>query len=147
MQDNSRSRERGRDLVCSTCNLADNPLADRPMSHLSIQFSTGRGGAGNIHRSQSRDAAMTAEQFAQIKRGREPAPSPTTHIGRGGAGNFLDPAHPRESCEYPASLSALPSFYTPSSSSGVCRQRVGAHCLSDASAEAFNHICTSPSLA
>ena len=103
------ARERTRTGMCHS-QTSNRRFADRLMSHLSTQFSTGRGGAGNIHRSQSRDAAMTAEQFAQVRRGREPVPSPTTNIGRGGAGNFIDPAHPRESCKHSASVSALSSF-------------------------------------
>ncbi|KAL5524906.1 hypothetical protein ACEPAF_8775 [Sanghuangporus sanghuang] len=58
-------------------------------------FSTGRGGAGNIHRSHSRDAGTPT---SPPPAGREASPTrePITHLGRGGLGNFRDPSRPRE---------------------------------------------------
>ncbi|KAL5478663.1 hypothetical protein ACEPAI_1940 [Sanghuangporus weigelae] len=58
-------------------------------------FSTGRGGAGNIHRSHSRDADTPT---SPPPAGREASPirEPITHVGRGGLGNFRDPSRPRE---------------------------------------------------
>ncbi|KDQ49666.1 hypothetical protein JAAARDRAFT_143114 [Jaapia argillacea MUCL 33604] len=57
--------------------------------------SSGRGGAGNIRRSESQDPSTIAPE--ELPRGREPAPafSPTAKIvsvGRGGAGNFRSPS-------------------------------------------------------
>lgn len=83
MTDNtSRSRSRGREL-----------------------FSTGRGGAGNIHGSPSRgaDGSQTRGGYnyeaSPAPRGREPAPGVEhiTHVGRGGAGNIREASRPRES--------------------------------------------------
>ncbi|KAI5117022.1 hypothetical protein M0805_000006 [Coniferiporia weirii] len=58
-------------------------------------FSTGRGGAGNIHRSLSRDAPPVPAVPAP--RGREPAVgTDVTHVGRGGVGNVRSPSRPRD---------------------------------------------------
>lgn len=66
-------------------------------------FSSGRGGAGNIHRSQSRDQAFTSAG-AEVPRGREAAaqhPADITHTGRGGLGNIArSPSRPRGVGEY-----------------------------------------------
>ncbi|KAL5510998.1 hypothetical protein ACEPAG_3717 [Sanghuangporus baumii] len=58
-------------------------------------FSTGRGGAGNIHRSHSRDVDTPT---SPPPAGREASPirEPITHVGRGGLGNFRDLSRPRE---------------------------------------------------
>lgn len=83
MTDNtSRSRSRGRE-----------------------HFSTGRGGAGNIHSSPPRgvNGSQTRAGYnyeaSPAPRGREPIPGGenVTHVGRGGAGNIRGASRPRES--------------------------------------------------
>jgi len=76
----TRSRSRGRDL-----------------------YSTGRGGAGNIHRSESRGgsprSSVVDQDAGSPNRGREPPVhvDHVTHTGRGGAGNVRSPSRePRD---------------------------------------------------
>ncbi|KAH8115044.1 hypothetical protein DFH11DRAFT_1726493 [Phellopilus nigrolimitatus] len=79
-----RARSRGRELV-----------------------STGRGGAGNIHRSLSRDELNNTDGGAAVPapRGREPnVGGDVTHVGRGGAGNVRSPSGARDSGELVVSL-------------------------------------------
>lgn len=52
-------------------------------------FASGRGGAGNLHRSKERAMFSFDEELAQQQRLQSHA-APVYHIGRGGAGNFVD---------------------------------------------------------
>lgn len=66
-----------------------------------LQYSTGRGGAGNI-RSPSIGGARAEEDVGSPARGREPVSQAdrVTHVGRGGAGNIRSPSRePRDACE------------------------------------------------
>lgn len=66
-----------------------------------LQYSTGRGGAGNI-RSPSIGGARAEEDVGSPARGREPVSQVdrVTHVGRGGAGNIRSPSRePRDACE------------------------------------------------
>lgn len=70
------------------------PTATGPASRLPLTpppsnafFTSGRGGAGNVHREKERAMFSFDEELAQQERMREHA-APVYHIGRGGAGNF-----------------------------------------------------------
>lgn len=58
-------------------------------------FTSGRGGAGNVHRSKERAMFSFDEELAQQQRLQEHA-APVYHIGRGGAGNWVDEKAPRK---------------------------------------------------
>ena len=73
------------------------------------QYSTGRGGAGNIHRSVSGTRQGITDDIGTPARGREPPAGATTtgtgdritHVGRGGAGNVRSPSRePRDASEF-----------------------------------------------
>ncbi|KAF2260521.1 hypothetical protein CC78DRAFT_26040 [Lojkania enalia] len=81
--------------------VTDGPNATGPASRVKLTpppsngyFTTGRGGAGNVHREKERAMFSFDEELAQQERLREHA-APVYHIGRGGAGNLIDEAHPR----------------------------------------------------
>jgi hypothetical protein len=81
--------------------LTDGPNATGPASRIKLSsppadslFTSGRGGAGNIHREKERAMFSFDEELAQQERLREHA-APVYHIGRGGAGNYIDEMHPR----------------------------------------------------
>jgi hypothetical protein len=70
------------------------PTASGPASRIQLTpppsnalFTSGRGGAGNVHREKERAMFSFDEELAQQERLREHA-APVYHIGRGGAGNF-----------------------------------------------------------
>ena len=74
--------------------LTAGPTASGPASRIQLTpppsnalFTTGRGGAGNVHREKERAMFSFDEELAQQERLREHA-APVYHIGRGGAGNF-----------------------------------------------------------
>ena len=52
-------------------------------------FTSGRGGAGNMHREKERAMFSFDEELVQQERLREHA-APVYHIGRGGAGNLVE---------------------------------------------------------
>ncbi|KAF1970004.1 hypothetical protein BU23DRAFT_219726 [Bimuria novae-zelandiae CBS 107.79] len=52
-------------------------------------FTSGRGGAGNMHREKERAMFSFDEELAQQERLREHA-APVYHVGRGGAGNLVE---------------------------------------------------------
>lgn len=82
-------------------NVTAGPDAAGPASRIKLSpppsnalFTTGRGGAGNVHREKERAMFSFDEELAQQERLREHA-APVYHIGRGGAGNLVDEMHPR----------------------------------------------------
>jgi len=82
-------------------NVTSGPNATGPASRVKLTpppsnayFTSGRGGAGNLHREKERAMFSFDEELAQQERLREHA-APVYHIGRGGAGNAIDEMHPR----------------------------------------------------
>lgn len=62
------------------------------------RFSSGRGGAGNIHSSSERSSFSFDEELArQITRERNIQEGALYHVGRGGAGNLVDSMRPSSS--------------------------------------------------
>lgn len=86
----------------------------------SALFTSGRGGAGNVHREKERAMFSFDEELAQQERLREHA-APIYHIGRGGAGNLVDEMHPR-----PQRQNSASSTNSSESESGVRRSIEGA---------------------
>jgi hypothetical protein len=81
--------------------VTDGPTASGPASRVKLTpppsngyFTSGRGGAGNVHREKERAIFSFDEELAQQERLREHA-APVYHIGRGGAGNYVDEMAPR----------------------------------------------------
>lgn len=92
--------------------VTNGPNASGPASRIkltppptNVYFTTGRGGAGNVHREKERAMFSFDEELAQQERLREHA-APVYHIGRGGAGNLVDEMHPRVQRANSASSSA-----------------------------------------
>jgi len=56
-------------------------------------FTSGRGGAGNVHREKERAMFSFDEELAQQERLREHA-APVYHVGRGGAGKYVNERTP-----------------------------------------------------
>ncbi|KAF2175722.1 hypothetical protein K469DRAFT_609684 [Zopfia rhizophila CBS 207.26] len=90
-------------------NITSGPNASGPASLIKLSpppanalFTSGRGGAGNVHREKERAMFSFDEELAQQERLREHA-APVYHIGRGGAGNYVDEMHPRTSRQNSAS--------------------------------------------
>ncbi|PSN72275.1 hypothetical protein BS50DRAFT_248053 [Corynespora cassiicola Philippines] len=83
-------------------------------------FTSGRGGAGNVHLQKERAMFSFDEELAQQERLREHA-APVYHIGRGGAGNLIDELHPRATRQNSAS-----SHMSSDSENGVRRSIEGA---------------------
>lgn len=54
-------------------------------SHVPPTFTSGRGGAGNVHRSSERAIFSFDEELERDMRGA----APVYHVGRGGAGNMI----------------------------------------------------------
>ena len=55
----------------------------------SKHFTSGRGGAGNVHQASERAIFSFDEELERLRRGDEGV-APVYHIGRGGAGNLVD---------------------------------------------------------
>ncbi|KAF2439643.1 hypothetical protein P171DRAFT_370209 [Karstenula rhodostoma CBS 690.94] len=77
-------------------NVTPGPDASGPASRIKLSsssskaiFTSGRGGAGNIHREKERAMFSFDEELAAQERLREHA-APVYHIGRGGAGNLVE---------------------------------------------------------
>jgi hypothetical protein len=66
------------------------PSLVRLDAHPSKNFMSGRGGAGNVH-SISERAIFSFDEELERQLRREKEVAPVFHIGRGGAGNTIDP--------------------------------------------------------
>jgi hypothetical protein len=108
--------------------LTDGATASGPASRIKLTapptnalFTSGRGGAGNIHREKERAMFSFDEELAQQERLREHA-APVYHIGRGGAGNYVDEMQPRP----PHRQNSASSNASSDSENGVRRSIEGA---------------------
>jgi hypothetical protein len=80
-----------RGTVTTSGESAEGPASLTPLdAHPPKNFLSGRGGAGNIHNFSERAIFSFDEELERQMR-REKEVAPVFHIGRGGAGNTIDP--------------------------------------------------------
>lgn len=80
-----------RDTVTTAAQSAEGPASlARLNAHPRKNFLSGRGGAGNVH-SFSERAIFSFDEELERQMRREKEVAPVFHIGRGGAGNTVDP--------------------------------------------------------
>ncbi|MCJ1365565.1 hypothetical protein MMC16_004689 [Acarospora aff. strigata] len=77
-------------------------------------FTSGRGGAGNVHRGAER-AIFSFDEELDRQRVVEAKVAPVYHIGRGGAGNLIDDRRPSLESERHGSASSIMSNHSDAS--------------------------------
>ncbi|KAG8529473.1 uncharacterized protein KY384_006110 [Bacidia gigantensis] len=79
-------------------------------SHQGPNYSTGRGGAGNMHSSGEDRAMFHFDEELERERRLNKNPAPVYHVGRGGGGNVVDKRRGSEASEASGKSSARGSL-------------------------------------